>query len=829
MLGFEKNVRTGWGRSAQTLLDDLHYSVRLLWRSPGFTITAILTLALSVAATTAMFSVIDGILLKPLEFAHPRQLVAVQLLAPKLARQYPMVPLDPPTFTKWSRTTKLLSGLALADDKLMDLTGAGEPTQLNVAQVTPNLFNVLGVEPALGHNFSSPDNQRSEGPQAILAASLWRSQFHSDPQIIGRGITLNGRLYTVVGVLPPSFHFPSGYELSPLVGFGAGRIDLFVPLWFTHDLVVNSSGDFSYAAVARLKAGATPAQARAELDVLLSHDPALSELGLTETRAIVMPLRAMIVRSSRSALWLLFGGVLAVLLIVAVNVACLAIARAATRKHETAIRCALGASPGRLFRQSLAEMLLLSVAAGALGFIVASAALRALLALAPAGLPRLSEVHLNLTALWFTLVASFLSGLIAGLVPAWRMRRTLPLDALRAGSARSGQSEARPRAREWLIGTETAVSVVLVVTASLLVTSFARLEMAPNGFSVKHVICASLELSPATYTKSGQVAQFALSAIAAARAIPGVNDVAITDVPVLGGSTQVMPMSISGDKRPVVEKPMADFRQITPDFFRLLGIPLLEGRELTWADENKHLAVISDAAAKAVWPGRDPIGQTFQTTDASLIRVIGVVADTRSVSLVRTPSPMVYELYSGKYKLGGTLLLRSQLPLSTLAPELRQAIWKIDPTVPIPHVNTLGDVVLDALAPWRFETLLTSLFAAAALLLVCLGIYGVVSYITTRRTQEIAVRMALGGSTQHVYCLILSQGLRPIVIGLVIGLCAALGLDRLIAGLLFGIQPDNPLILVVAAGIFLLVSGLACALPARRATHIIPSVALRLE
>lgn len=484
------------------LTQDVRYAARMLRKSPGFTAIAIFTLALGLAANTAIFSAIDGVLLKPLEYPHPGQLVAVQILIPEVARKYPMIPVDAFTYTNWSGHAKLLAGIALAEDHVLNLTGAGEPERISAARITPNMFTVLGVEPTLGHGFSPVDAQPGRAHDAILTWAFWQSQFHGDRSIIGRTIALAGQPYTVAGVLPASFHFPKSHELSPIIGFGADKVDLFVPLALGRGVL--NSGNFNYAAIARLKPGASLAQARSELDAILSHEPVGNEARIHDASAIVMPLRDMMVRQSASGLWVLFGAVLAVLLIIAVNLANLALARATAREHEAAIRSALGASRGRLLRQSLAEMLLVGLAGGALGFVLAHWALEGLLAIAPADLPRIQNVHLNLTVLWFTLAVSLLAGLLAGLLPAWRMAQSPPQDALRAGGARAGQSGARLRTRELLIGAETALSVVLLVAAGLLLASFVNLSNVPKGFSVQHILWVALMPPEQAYTKPEQ-------------------------------------------------------------------------------------------------------------------------------------------------------------------------------------------------------------------------------------------------------------------------------------------------------------------------------------
>lgn len=833
VLRIEEDVRATWGLQwLETLFQDVRYALRMLRKSPGFATAAVLTLAIGLAANTAIFSAIDGVLLKPLAYPHAGQLVAVQVFLPQFAQRYPTIPVDAASYMAWSRQARSLAGIAAAEDRVVNLTGSGEPQRLNAARVTTNMFTVLGVQPMLGRNFSNSPDRPTYGREAILTYGFWRSQFHGDPEIIGRSITLNGGIETVVGVLPASFHFPKRYELSQFIGFGASRVQIFIPLLFGKRSI--ASGNFNYAAIARLKPGVSLGQAEAELSAILRRVPSMVSQGMAaHARAIVVPLQKMIVRQSALGLWVLLGAVFAVLLIVSLNLSCLALSRATAREHEGAIHSALGASPGRLLRQSLVETLLLGLVGGALGLVLAHWALAGLLAVAPADLPRVHNVHLDGAVLVFTLAVSLLAGLLAGVLPAWRMARSQPQDALRASMARAGQARAGLRVRELLIGVETSLSVVLLAAAGLLLASFVKLNDVPLGFSVEHILWTSLQPS-GTYSKPQQVVEFTRRALAAARALPGVESAGMTDTVPLGGPEGVSSVSVPGDTRPLAEQPSANYRLVTPGFFRVLGIPLLEGRDLTWADEGKSVAVISAATAKAVWPGRDPIEQTFRHAGyGPLVSVVGVVGDTRSVSLVGLPGPMVYELYGGvngfDMGVGGALFMRTSLPASTLAPELRRTIWKIDPSTPIPRLRSMNGVVSDSLAPRRFETFLTTLFAAAALLLACLGIYGVVSYAVVRRTPEVGVRMALGASAGDVYRLILGQGLRPVAFGLIAGIAAALALGRFLAGLLFEMRPNNPVVLAAVAGVLALAAIIACAVPARRATRVAPSDALRAE
>lgn len=809
-----------WESFVETCWQDLRFGLRMLRKSPGFTTVAVLSLAVGLAANTAIFSVINGVLLQPLEYPNPSQLVAIELFVPKLAQKFPVVPVNPAAYLGWSSDAKSLAGIGLVgDDVTLNATGGGEPELLSGRTVTANLFDVLGVTPFLGRNFSTDVDQPGHNHEVILTDTLWRNRFHSDPNIIGQAIALNGSPYAVVGVLPPTIHFPEVIK-------SATEPELFVPAVFEKWELEPDAG-FGWGAIARLKPGVSQEQATAELNVILSRTLGSQTLVLNPRTAIT-PLRDMIVRSTERSLWMLLAAVLAVLLIVCVNLANLVLTRATGREQEAAIRRALGASRSRLLRQTLVETLMLGLLGGALGLVLAHWALWGLLAVAPVSMPRLHSVRLDGAVLGFTFAISVLSGVLAGLLPAWQAAQTNPQDALQAG-ARSADSRVRVRAREFLVGLETALSAMLLVAAGLLVASFARLARVPEGFAVENILTVNLQLPDGQYTQSQQRSDFWRRVLASTSELPGAESAAVTNVLPLRGEWNNNPVNLPGDTRPASERPFARYRRITPAYFKAFGIPLLQGRELTWADAGTPSVVISEATAKTVWPGRNPIGQRFDVEPTSGFpgyQVVGVVGDTR-VSLFKEPGPMVYLLYDSG--LTGSLILRTRLPATAVAPELHRAIWKIDPSVAIPSISSMSQIVSESLAPQRFETLLTSLFATAALLLACLGIYGVVSYSVVCRTREIGIRMALGAQKADMLRRVVGQGLRPALLGLGTGIIGALGFTRLLSSLLFGVKPTDPLTFIVVSLILSGVAAVAGYIPARRAMRVDPMVALRYQ
>ncbi len=425
-------------------------------------------------------------------------------------------------------------------------------------------------------------------------------------------------------------------------------------------------------------------------------------------------------------------------------------------------------------------------------------------------------------------MAAVLAVGIAGLLPAWRMARTDAHDALQSGSVRTGESGRRLRARELLVGIEMALSLILLIAAGLLIASFSKLERVPKGFAVENVLTVNLQLPAAQYTQAQQRSLFWRRVLAATSTLPGVESSAVTNWMPLGGEMNDDAVDLPGDTRPETERPFASYRRVSPSFFKTLGVPLLRGRELTWADAGTPAVMISEAAAKTIWPGIDPIGQRFDV-DPSFrgYQVVGVVGDTRSVTLSKAPMPMVYSVYDGS--LSGSLILRTRLRASAVAGELHRAIWKVDPSVAVPRIRSMGQIVSESLAPHRFETLLTSLFACAALLLACLGIYGVVSHSVVCRTHEIGIRMALGAQKADILRLVVAQGMRPALLGVGAGIIGALALTRFLSSLLYGVKPTDPLTFGAVSLILIGVALMACYIPARRAVKVDPMVALRYE
>lgn len=807
-----------------TPVPELRRALRQLRRSPGFTLLAVAMLTLGLAACAAVFAIVNGVFLRPLQYAAPGQLVVLELFVPQLAGTFPSIPLNAAIYQSWSRQARTLAGIALVDTgEAFNLTGTGEPARLNANEVTPNLFSLLGSGMQLGRGFAADAGQGKHDEQAVLTDALWRSRFHGERDIIGKPIALDGRAYTVVGVLPKAFHFPTQGELIQIYG-DSPHADIFVPLVFAKQDLSNDGG-YGFATIARLRPGVSLSRARVELDGLLARQFS-THPAKARPRTVIAPLRDRMVASVGQRLWILMAAALAFLLLICLNLGGLCLARARGRTSQAAIRSALGASRWQLLAPTVAEMAWLAFAGAGGGLLLADWGVRAWAARWAGALPRAYNVHLDGVVCTFMVLAAVSAVAVASLFPAWNLARVSPQNVLRGSTGGSGRR--RTLAPQALVSAQIALSVVLLAAAGLLIGSFAKLEAVPLGFAADRALRADLNLPSAEYPKTEQRTLEWRKILDAVRQLPGVETAAVTSWPPLGGVMNDDGVSIPGDTRTGAARPFASYRRISPEFFKVMGIPLLRGRELNWNDATTQAAVVSRAAARALWPGRDPIGQRFDVFPPSRgYQVVGVVGDVRAIGLEKAPTPMIYELSFGG--LSRTLLLRTRQRAAEVAPELRRALWQADPTLAVPQVQSLENTVAEALEPHRQAMLLLGFLAGAALLLACLGLYGVVAQASAQRTREIGVRVALGARPRAVVGLILRDGMRPVWIGTVAGVAAALALTRLLASQLFGVTPTDPFALAAAAALLLITALIACAIPARRAAALDPSRALRHE
>ncbi len=822
------------------LVQDVRYALRTLAKAPGFASVAILTLALGIGANTAIFSVVNGVLLRPLAFHQPQRLCVIREIVPQLTKFYPSFPVNYPGFVIWQKQLHSFENIGIAESVSMDYRGSGGAVELPGATVSASLLDTLEVHPALGRNFRPEEDTKGHDQEVILTDSFWRSEFHADPAVIGKAMTLNGESFEIVGVLPASFHFPQGDELGWLTNFSPHMAFLKPlgedPAYDNGDLI----GDFDYAAIGRLKSGVSLAQASAELNVAQARIAAQANEHL-DLRGEIIPLATQVLGPAREGLFFLLAAVGAVLLIVCVNIANLLLARVPRRMREAAIRTALGATRSRLVRQMLTESLLLGVLGGALGILLAFFGVDAIVSAAPPGIPRLAEVYTDARVLIFAVVISIVTALLFGILPAWRVAHTEPQDALKSGALNTTENRRTRRMRASLIGLEVALSTVLLILGGLFTSSLVHLLNVNTGFSVEHVLAADVSLPPQTYGSREQGApargRFYDQALAAIRALPGVRAVGwINDLPLEGeGSVSDVRYPGTSDKD-VANMPLADYRAASPDYFRAMGIPLISGRIFTEADRGRKVIVISQRLAERLWPGKNPIGQlvrlSWADVQGSTYQIMGVVGDIRTVAMDKSPVMMVYcppWLGAAATPQGASIVIRTAMDPGATASAVRDAIYGVDAGVPITALRPMGDVVSKSVDTRRFQMLLAMIFAVCALFLASLGIFGVVAYSVEQRRHELGIRLALGAQLANLRAMILRQGMAPVIAGLAAGVAASLFLGRLIVGLLFGIHAFDPLTFACVTLVVVIVALAACYIPARRAMRVDPMVALRYE
>ena len=809
----------------ETLWNDLRYSFRNLTRDRGVAIVAILTLALGIGANTAIFSIVNSVLLRPLGYRSPDRLVAIHEVIPKVSNLYPELPVNPGHFAEWRKRCTSFEQIAELQPFYPTLTGVGQPEQLGGFRVSANFFSMLGIHPQLGRGFLEEEDRPGHGDVVILTDSLWRSRFAADPSIVGKKMTLGGVPHVVAGVLPASFHFANGNQLDRLMPL-PDKPAIFKPLAL--DLKdAEMEGDFNYLAIGMLKKGVGREQALAQMNVVQA-DIAKTFKDKTELKAALSPLQDQMVGPVRRGLVVLLGAVGSVLLIVCVNLANLSLVRGAGRSRESAIRTALGAGRAQLLRQPLVESALLAVTGGALGLLLAGWGMDALIKTAPVDLPRLGEVRLDGYALAFALAISTITGLLFGVLPAWRMTRVVPQEILKTGGRSATEGIQGTRLRSFLVSAEVALSAVLLIVAGLLIGSFVRLMNVDKGFPVERLLAVDLDPSGARYEKDGSRTEFYQRVLAGVETLPGVRSAAVINGLPMKGETWVDIIWLPGDTRPMFERLASNSRFISPDYFKTVGIPVRGGRAFNEADRNKNVVIVAQRTAGQLWPGQDPVGKRLYSGDDKLHEVVGVVGDVRT-SLLQGPVVTVYFPYWNKSVSEVAVLLRTAIDPLSIAAAVRGEIWKVDPEIPLSKMKTMEEIISDAAAPRRFQMLLVLVFAAAAVLLASLGIYGVVSYTVAQRTSEIGVRVALGARSSDVYRMVLRQGLAPVVFGLIAGVAGALALGRLLSSLLFEVSPADPLTITAVIVALAAVAAFACTVPALRAARVDPMSALRYE
>lgn len=841
---YKEECREALGtRLLRELLADLRYGLRQLRRNPGFTAVAVITLALGIGASATIFSVVDAVLLRPLPYPDPQQIITVW---EKEANGH-LAHLADPNFLDFRSQNHTLSGLADFNYGPESVSGGSEPVRMNVAAVSQDFFKVLGIEPFRGRAFDRDEEVAHGAPAMVVSCGYWRQFLGGTHDLSRVRLSMDGTVYPVVGVMPAGFEFPRG--VSAWVArerYG----------WSTSRTSHNGEG------MGRLREGVTIDQARADLDTIARRIHAeygkgrISDYFLTD--AATIPLADAMVGNVRAALLTLFGGVIALFLVACANVAGLLLARASARRKELAVRTALGAGRGRLIRQLLAESLLLAVAGGVLGILLALWTTGLLPAILPASLPRQQGIAINAAVLFFTLVVTLMMAVGLGLFAAWRAASVDLNDALSAGSRAYSRGSQTPRSA--LVVGEIAATLVLLAGAGLLGRSFLRLVSVSPGFTGHNLLIMKFSLpvseSALSFGQSqaeiARQARFLDNVLARIRVIPGVESAGVTGaLPIADadGFPDGLFLILNGQRAPRnfeewgrfalnrKQTGEADYAVASGGFFRTVGIPLVRGRLFDAQDgpQAPSVAVISKTLAREKWPHQNPVGQTvdFGNMDGNLkpLTIIGVVGDIRAEGLNQPPSPIIYVDYRQR-GLGANsspaIVLRSTLPASTIVPSARAIFHQLNPTIPVAF-STFAEALGGWMAERRFLVLLAAIFAGTALTLAAVGIYGLVAYSVTQRTQEIGIRMALGAQRSDVLRLVIGEGARLAGIGVLIGLAATLGAMRLISSLLYGVKPTDPLTIVVVSLIVTGVALAACLLPARRATKVDPIVALRHE
>ena len=809
------------------LLQDIRYGVRVLAKSPGFAAVAMLTLALGIGANTAIFSVVQGVLLRPLPYTKPGQLVEV------LNTYEPVVPeagLSPGDFTDWCRQAASLSACGGYSDitQEFNLTGDGEPERVSTGYATSALFPMLGIRAVAGRTFMAEEDKLGSAPVVMLSHFFWLSRYGGDPGVVGRAISLDGQRYTIVGILPATFQLMRQHHIWMPIGQYPDDLTEHIH----HGIIL----------VGRRKPGVTLGQVRAEMETLEALEAALYPESHRHFGVKVRPLEDAEAAGMRKTLVVLFGAVGFVLLIACANIANLLLARNAARDREIAVRSALGAGKKRLLQQMLTEALLISVGGGILGLLAAKLGLQALVSLAPAHVASLRSVHLNLAVLGFTAAVCVLAGLLCGVVPAVQVLKRSLSGVLNQGS-KGAAGHSSHRIHDILVASEIALALIPLIGAGLLARSFQRLLEVNPGFQREHVLAVDIPQAGLSYAQQsnetqehaaervGQQARDFERIAAEVRALPGVSAVGGVDLlPLDSQERQAARFVVEGQLLPANgARPIVEFRLASLDYFSTLQIPLIRGRLFTSDDWPTQNILINEQMARRFWLDSDALGKrvNFCSFDPKPCwsEIVGVVGNVHQFGLEKTHTYDVY--FAGGWK--QYLVIRSVADPAALAAAVKEVIHKADPSLPVTRITTLDALVSDSLSPRRFSAVLIGVFAVLALLLAAAGIYGVMSYAVEQRRREIGVRMALGAQPRAILGLVVGRGARLALIGIAAGTAGALALTRLLASLLYGVRPTDPLTFLGVALLLVCVALLACYVPALRAMRVEPMAALRYE
>jgi predicted permease len=812
------------------LRHDLRDALRALRKQPVFTLVVTITLGLGIGANTAIFSVVNSVLLRPLSYHKPQQLYLIHEIIPQWAKSYPLLEANLTDFRIWQKESQSFDGIAIAESVSMILTGAPDVVQVRSTRASANFLELLGVQPALGRLFLPEEDQPGQGKVVILTDPFWRSRFNADARIIGRSILLDGTPHTVVGVLPQSFRLPGGMN-----GFSR-TTQFFTPLngpkAYEQDLI----GEFDFTAIGRLKAAVTPEQAVAELNVIQARIVKQSHNENIDLRAAISPLQSEIVGPARRGLILLLAAVGALLLMICVNLANLHLSRVPGRLRDAGIRQALGATRTRLIRHRLVESLLLGVVGGALGILLAHSGVRWFAHL-PVNIPRLGEASLDFRAITFAVVVSLMTAVLFGSLPAWLVSRADLRETL-ASSRNSATESRRTRTmRTTLVGLEVTMCTVLLTVAGLLGRSLLHLLRLDPGFSVEHILTADIDLPPMAYKEAPSREAFYRSVIDDTRRLPSVLSAAWISILPLEGEGSVSGINLPGHRLSPQEAPIVNYRAVSADYFQTMGIPFLGGRAFTANDRGRRVVIASQALAHRLWPEQNAVGQQCFAEWGSLqlqpSEVVGVVGDIRT----RLDRPPVYTVYVAdswaetppSAPASASIVVRTALDPARLSNGLRATIHRAGADVPIVALRPMSQLVALNVEGRRFQASLTASFAGSALLLASLGIFGVLAYSVEQRRREFAIRVALGAQHGRLLGMVMRQGLLPAVVGLTVGIAVSFMSGGLLRNLVVGVSASDLVTLGSVAAVIMLVAIVACYIPARRALSMDPIVALQSE
>jgi putative ABC transport system permease protein len=815
----------------KTLWEDIRYGLRMLAKAPGFTLVAVLTLALGIGANTAIFSVVSAVLLRSLPFSLPNELVRVVSVR---ARDNAPDNASYPDFKDWRAQSHSFSQMAAYRTESFTLTGQGDPAHIEGAVVSAELFPLLRVQPLLGRTFLPEEDTPGAGPTGlavILSHGLWRQHFGADPAIVGRTIDLDNRSFTVVGVMPAGFQFP--IQSGPIDFWTTIAVDL-VEMQGEKPMA-SQRGAHYLDVIGRLKPEFSPSQAQAELATIVSNLNKQYTDNAPRTIWVVPELRQL-VSGVRPALLILLGAVGCVLLIACANVGNLLLSRGVARQREMTVRGALGASRWRMIRQLLTESIMLGLAGGALGVTLALWGIPPLVRLVPEDVPRIAEIRLNAPVLLFTLALSLLTGILFGLAPALRLSRARFLESLKEGGRGALEGQHGSRLRSVLVVCDVAVAAILLVGAGLLIKSFLRLERVDPGYDPHRVLTFKVDLPDSTYTKERQAA-FYQQALARLNQLPGVHSAsAVLPLPLDGDEVDTL-LELEGQPLDRSNPLRTNYTWVEPGYFGTVGIRLREGRDFNDRDNlaTSPVVIVNETIARRYFPGQDPIGKRIRPHIGNgyptppMREIVGVVGDVKQTDLTTETGPQVYVPRSQSPFVGMIFVVRTEVaPLSILG-AARKQISEIDKDLPIYDVKTLDQYFAQSVGQPHFFTTLLGIFAVLALLLAAVGLYGVISHSAAQRTHEIGLRMALGANKRDVLTLVVGQGFKLTLIGVAIGVAGALALTRLLSTLLYDVQPTDPATFVLVSLLLVFVALLACYIPARRATRVDPMVALRYE